>query len=354
MWQLGDIAWFWLKDIFFHPRLKAFCRPILLVCPLLKKLLNLSLHFYSLKRKIMKHYILLSAAISIFAMSCKKADPGPIALSITKADFATNYKPGGASYNNATINIAATPVTAPVAGENQNWDVSGLTIASSIVLGPFVAPTNAAYPSATFGSNVTAKFGFGSLSSAGTPGVQYYELSNDGWYNLGTSTSATDVLTIAAIGGTLTFAPQNIGAGSAKYPLINLPASFGSQSTAGNIVDNSNFIANAPAVGVVNTPGQSRRTDSVSNNIFASGTLSLKGIGKVRVLVNKQTQVQKINYFLGGAPAPAALLTTLGLTDGASTTTISYNFYAEGLGNVGRISCDASGTTVKSATFRTQ
>lgn len=302
----------------------------------------------------MKHTFLLLATISIFVISCKKSkiDEAP-PVTITKADFGLNFKPGGQSFSNADINITASPVTIPTSGENQSWDVSGLTISSTNVIAGFITPANAAFVTATYGFNYTNKFGFGALQSAGTPATDYFEVSDNGFFYLGMSTAATDVLTIASIGGTLTYAPQNIVA-STRAPQINLPASFNSNNSTTNIVSNTNFIANAPAVGVNNTPGQVRFTDSINNNIFASGTLTLKNIGKVRVLVNKRSFVQKTNYFLGGAPAPTALLNLLGLTDGAITTTVSYDYYAPGLGRVGRIFCNATGTTVVSASFRVQ
>jgi hypothetical protein len=304
----------------------------------------------------MKQTFFLLAVCSGLIISCKKSDsidPTPSPLTITKADFAQNFKPAGTSIKTVDINLVSSPLSVPTSGENQSWDVSGLATINPKTTAPYIVPSNAAFTTATYGANGTTKFGFGSLSSGGTPSVSYYEVNDAGWYFLGTATSATDVLNIPSIGGTLTYAPHNITR-TPKFPQLNLPVSYGSETKTGSIVSTSSFIANAPAVGVVNTPGQVKVTDSVINSIIASGTLNLNTIGKVRVLVNKQTVIAKLNYFLGGVPAPTALLTTLGLTDGAVSTTVYYDYYAEGLGLVGTITSNTTGTTVASAWFRTQ
>ncbi len=303
----------------------------------------------------MKHTLILFASISFFASSCHKAvlDTAAILtpLSITKADFELNFKVAGQSFTNSDINILASPVTIPISGENQSWDVSGLTESSTYVLPELMKVANDFFNTATYGVNFTNNFGFGPLQSAGTPATEYFEVADDGFFYLGFNTKETDVLTIASIGGTLTYLPQNIR-GSKKVPQLNLPASINSNTSTANIIINTNFIANAPALGVNNVPGQLKLTDSINNNMIASGTLTLKNIGKVRVLINKRTLVEKSNYLLGGAPAPPALLNRLGLTDGTVVTTVSYDFYAQGLGRVGRIFCNASGTTVIWAYFR--
>ncbi len=289
----------------------------------------------------------------MIAIGCKKEDT-PITetpLTITKADFAQNFKPAGTPVNRADINIAATPITVPQSGDNQTWDVSSLATTNTFTVTPYITPTNTSFPSATYGFSDNLTFGIGTLSSTPTPITDFYEVNDAGWFSLGYNTTSTAVLSVPTIGGTITYAPQNVIV-SSKNPYLNLPVTFGTQNTTANIVRTVSFIANAPAAGVNNTPGQTKATDSVINNIMARGTLTLKNIGKVRVLVNMQTIFEKVNYFLGGAPAPSTLLTTLGLTDGAITKTISYDFYAEGLGRVGRIFINPSNGIVTSAFFR--
>ena len=94
-----------------------------------------------------------------------------------------------------------------------------------------------------------------------------------------------------------------------------------------------------------------RITTNLKQEVIASGTATLKNIGNVRVLVVKSSYSDKTNYFLNGAPTPAALLSQLGATDGAVTTGSTYRFVAEGLGTVGILEVDATGA-VTYATFR--
>jgi hypothetical protein len=306
----------------------------------------------------MKQTFFLVGCILVM-ISCKKSDtpeptPDPILppITITKVDFSSNFKPAG-TFKTADINLTSSPLAVPIAGEKQVWTIHNLATVNPLTKGPYITPSNAAFATATYGINRTSTFGFGSLSSSGTPSTQYLEVNDAGWFSLGNTTSATDVLNIPSIGGTLTYAPQSI-ANTPKFPILNLPASYGNITKTGGILSTVSFIANAPAAGVNNTPGQVKTSDSVVNNIIASGTISLSNLGTPRVLVNKQTVYTKTNYFLGGAPAPAALLNTLGLTDGAVTTTVNYDFYAEVWGWVGTITSNAAGTAVVSATFRTQ
>ena len=100
-----------------------------------------------------------------------------------------------------------------------------------------------------------------------------------------------------------------------------------------------------------NTPGQTKLTSSVNQEVIASGVANIKGIGNKRVLVIKNSYSDQSNYFLGGAPAPAALLSNLGITDGSIVTGTTYRFIAEGLGTVGIIDVNASGT-ITAASFR--
>ncbi len=296
----------------------------------------------------------LVAAATISLVSCsKKTDTPPAPLVIAKADFNTNYKVGGTAFNFFDVDNSA--VTVPVGGENQNWDFSALSETASYVNGgsSYIVPSNAAFPSSTYSFVSSSSFTVSGVSSPAVASTTYNELSDAGIFALGYSQNAATSIPVASIGATISYAIQNLNyTGTTKYPNVIFPAKFGNAIvTTSGIVQTSNFAVTAAAFGLNNTPGQTKITTSVQQDILASGTANLKGIGKVRVLVVKNSYSNQTNYFLGGAPAPAALLTNLGVTDGATTTGTTYRIIGENLGTVGVIEVNAAGV-VTGASFR--
>ena len=283
--------------------------------------------------------------------SCQKSDTTPAPLVITKADYNTNFKAGGATYN--IFQAAPTSVTVPTKGENQTWDFSKLAETTASASGgvTFLTPTNAAYPTATFTSAGTLARSIGAATSPTVPATYFTEMSDAGAYELGYSQDAASAINVPSLGATINYAAQNlIYTGTTKYPSVLFPAKFGSATANTNgIVLTTNFTATAAALGLNKTPGQTKVTSSVTTDIIGSGIANLKGIGNVRVLVAKNTWSDVTNYFLGGAPAPAALLTNLGITDGAVTTGSTYRFIAEGLGTVGFIYVNANGAITETS-----
>lgn len=301
----------------------------------------------------MKRTLLLLTSVTLFMVSCKKDDDvaqEPAATAITKEDMATDNKPGAATYNTFEVNLTNTPVSIPARGDKQTWDVTGLSETFVTPSQPAISVSNASFPTATYGRSGMEYFSAGG-GTASTPSVYYRELSDAGVYNLGYSIQAC-TLNAASIGGTLTYPAQAIPfTGTTKLPILKFPAKYGDSTYTTNLLLTLNFTANAPALGVNNLPAQRTEKSTVTNSIMASGTIKLKDLGSFPVIVQKQVVTVVYNYFLGGAPAPAALLGAIGLTDGESTTTIKYDFYAKGLGYCGSIYVAENGV-VYNAMFR--
>ncbi len=274
-------------------------------------------------------------------------------LVITKADFAARYKVGGTSFT--FFDVANSAVTAPVAGENQTWNFSALAEISTSVKGgsKYYAPTNTAYPSATYAAKDSAAWTVSGATSGRYEGDYFYELSDGGYYDLNHTQNQPVSIVIASLGATINFPVQNVTyTGVTKYPVVLFPVKYGNAAINTNgIINTNNYTVNAAAFGLNNTPGQNKITTNLKQEVIASGTANLKSIGNVRVLVIKSSYSDKTNYFLNGAPTPAALLSQLGATDGAITTGTTYRFVGEGLGTVGIIEVNAAGAVVY-ATFR--
>ena len=304
----------------------------------------------------MNKIIILLVALSTL-MSCSNdkqtETPNQGPLIITKADYLTNYKVNGTTYGFfQTTNNA---IAIPTSGENQTWDFSTLTETSTLITGGtnYLTPTNSAFSSATYSSIGTNAWTISGISSPEFDADYFYELNDNGIYNLGYSQNEAAAITVASLGATINYPIQNLNyTGTTKYPFVQFPAKFGNAPvTTSGIIRTSNYTVTAPAFGLNNTPAQTKVTSSLNQEIIGSGNANLKGIGNKRVLVLKSSYSDQSNYFLGGAPAPAALLSNLGITDGTIITGTSYRFIAEGLGSVGVIDVNASGV-ITSATFR--
>lgn len=303
----------------------------------------------------MKKFIIpFITLISLY--SCSKdnlVSQQELPLVITKADFLTNYKVDGATFT--FFEAPITTVSIPVAGDNQNWDFSTLAETSSYTDGgvKFLTPTNSAFPSATYSISGANQWNISGVMSPPYSVNLFYELNDAGVYELSFSQNESTSIDIPSLGATINFPQQNLNyTGTTKYPFVLFPAKSGNAAiTTTGIKRVSNFTATAAAFGLNNTPGQTIATTSVTQEVIASGAAKLKGIGNKRVLVLKYTHSETTNYFLAGAPAPAQLLSNLGVTDGAVVTGTTYRIIGEGLGTVGVIEVNQAGV-ITNASFR--
>ena len=299
--------------------------------------------------------LLLPLLFLVTYCSCDKTEPDPTPqtpLVITKADFSNN-KVGGTAFSFSTVNSAS--ATVPVSGEGQTWDFSTLAETSSTTTGGsnFVTPANATFPSATYMTASTTAWTVSGSTSPTVAASNFNEVSDAGFFDLGYSQNAATSIVVASLGATIAYPIQNLNyTGTTKYPNVNFPAKVGNAPVVtSGIVKTSSYNVTATAFGLNNTPGQTKVTTTITQEVIGSGTAKCRNIDAVRVLVIKNSYSDRTNYFLGGAPAPAALLTNLGVVDGAITTGTTYRLVGEGLGTVGIIDVNASGT-ITNAIFR--
>jgi len=179
----------------------------------------------------------------------------------------------------------------------------------------------------------------------------YYELSSSGLAYLGKYVPQV-ALSYPALGGSVTFPAQSIVASSKIYDPA-LPLHYNDADSAKNITLTYNMTLSAPLLGLNNTPGTQKTTVSYTDKAIGWGKLQLKGYtDPLDVVVVKRTYTTTLNYFIAGSPAPAALLTVIGLTDGATDTTTTYEFFSTTIGYAGEITLNSTGTAVAEATFR--
>jgi len=139
-----------------------------------------------------------------------------------------------------------------------------------------------------------------------------------------------------ASGDSLNFPAQKVKLITPKT-MMNFPCTMGtSWASSGRRV--TNFFLTYTAASMTNVPGQHayylNRKDSVVGwgklRVYTSSGASIY----YDVLMDKVIQYATDSFYLGGMPAPAALLTTFGVTQGQrSDSMYRYNFYRRGTYN---------------------
>ena len=97
----------------------------------------------------------------------------------------------------------------------------------------------------------------------------------------------------------------------------------------------TNFLLKVGLFGLNNAPGQNIRIVTNTDSIIGWGTLKLKNPSggaalSFNVLMNRTATFAVDSFYLGGAPAPSALLGAFGLTQGQRDTSIGYTFTGTG------------------------
>jgi hypothetical protein len=274
--------------------------------------------------------------------------PPPTAPTVTATALA-DLK-AGSTINFFQVDLAATAVTAPVAGENQTWDFSKLADRKQFSTVLEAPASNASFSSATYMQSSVDSLGSGT-SAVAVASKSYYEFSADGWALLGRVIPET-VLNYSAVSGKITFPAQAVPTSQKLYD-PKFPLHYNDSASVNNVTQNTTFKLDIPLLKLNNAPGSQKATIDYGNKVMAWGKLQLKGYTTpLDVLVVRSTYTTKMNYFLNGLPASAALLSVIGQTDGATTTLTTYKFFSATIGYVGEIIMNRTGTAVAEANFR--
>lgn len=296
----------------------------------------------------MKNFTSILIAILLLA-SCTKTDvtiPQPneiVVESSAMADFNA-----GKTVKFFNVDLATTLIASITEGQNQTWDYSTLNIKDTTAINYLAPVVNDSFSSATYMTAVTEIYGVGSASSVSNS--KYYgELSTSGFASLGKSIQQVNI----NLGvGSIVLPVQSIRSSDKVYS-ANFPMHFADSSAKSGIIEIYKMVVTAPPLVSPNSPGYEESITAYKNRVVASGQLKLKGYSNtLPVLVLKNSTATKISYFINGAPAPAALLSYAGVTNGAITNSYSYSFYSPSIGFVGGIYMDSTNTTVLGASFR--
>lgn len=219
-------------------------------------------------------------------------------------------------------------INVPAQGANMTYNYTSLS-GSSVDTIPYKPATRNGFTSFT-------RFNYGSSNLNNIPlySEYYSRLDASGLARVG-SYKLEQKVALGTITGnnsdTLKF-PGNASIFSQPAYEIQFPATYGDHWSS-DYVYTTNFQLTVSAFGLSNTPGYQKEDVHQEDSIVGWGQLTIPTAGgssvPYDVLLIKQSRVYSDSIFLGGAPAPAALINAFGLTQGQISQLNRYAFYAE-------------------------
>lgn len=258
--------------------------------------------------------------------------PGASQVTITQSDI---LRP--ASFIDSFRVVADPVIPFPEEGADILWDYSsiGLGILDTTV-----------YTDATNDPDFTDALNYFSSDfelflggfSFEVPSNLYEAIDADGWYRTGRAISSLTVPLTPISGG----ANDRIDylANKADYVgrrnFLEFPMTYQNQWEGGYYFD-LNYEVTIAAFGLNQTPAFTRTTITEEREVVGYGSIILprsdgSPSGEIEVLLVKGRFIEVDSFFLGGSPAPQAILDAFGLEQGVIKGRNFYNFYAPGIG----------------------
>lgn len=288
----------------------------------------------------------------VFFFTCLLAFQVQGQVTINQSDF-----PREASFIDSLHFTNQTGIAVPTEGPNQVWNYSTLQAGEFRSFEHFDATADPVYTASLnyFQNDLTFQ---GFLIESKT----YEAIDPVGFFEDGRS--ITDVThSITAITGgpndVLHFIGENQFYSSAGLiDEISFPLTY-EKTWTNSRNELINFQLTVAAYGLNQVPGNRRRFKTQTSTVVGHGSLTIpKSDGSPSVPVDALlVKVERTNvdsFFLGGAPAPQALLNAFGLVQGTVDVAVFYNFYTPGFaGRVLDIGMSDTGTA-EDAFYRSQ
>lgn len=273
----------------------------------------------------MKKFLLLTLCVASFVLTIKGQ------ITINRADYAVS----GTGLDSASWKLMTkTGAVAPTFGNNQTWDYSVLKD-STLTINKYYHT-----PAATFGTIPTV-FADATYAYNATVLFQNFPIPFRIFEKLDATSYAQ--LGYITLGAKFSIAPVSGGATDSIYfPVASLryssPQVYFKFPMTANSVWKTNFKDTTPLqlsvalFGLNKTPGMRVAQYTILDTIVGWGTLKLKNPSggtalNYAVLLKRETATRLDSFFLGDAPAPAALMGAFGLTQGAVTISTTRNSF---------------------------
>ncbi len=239
-----------------------------------------------------------------------------------------------AGFVDAGFQASATGVVAPSHGDNQTWDYSGLVNANPFSTVWTDASGNTDFPAAL-------NYRDQQLSFQGFPiSAHLYEaVDADGWYDLGRVLEAASysITTISGGANDVLEFPAQVQEYEGRLNLLDFPVEFEKTWTQ-SYTEHTQFNLTVAAFGLNSAPGEAQRIHTQTRTVVGQGQLIIPDAngnpsGPLDALLIRIERSAVDSTFLGGAPAPPALMSAFGLTQGNTVTEDYYTFYVENFHN---------------------
>jgi Secretion system C-terminal sorting domain len=277
----------------------------------------------------MKKTLLTTLCVLTFSLSMTAQ------ITINRADFGISSTVRDSIQNKY---LTKTGAILPTFGNNQTWDYSALKDSLANVGTGYYAPVAsfgtvpAAFSDATIAFNYNSTFQVFSY-----PSRAYMKLDAAGFAQVGYATNGGR-FSIAAISGGATDSlifPASVTRLSSAWTALKFPMTANSVWKS-SFKDTTNFQLTVAAFALNKTPGARTSAILQTDTIMGWGTVKMKNPTggaalSYAVLLLREVVTTVDSFFLGGAPAPAALLGAFGLTQGsAGGTPAVYEFLGIG------------------------
>ncbi len=226
--------------------------------------------------------------------------------------------------------------TLPSEGPDQFWDYSVLQRDDTRTR-TYIDATN----DTEFSGALNYNESFLSFQGLPIPRLAYDGIDENGYYQIGSEISEIGHSITAISGGTndtLRFLGEKT-AFEGRIDYLQFPVTYEKQWMGSNI-ERINLELTVGAFGLDKTPGQLKREETQHREVVGYGKLVIPQAdgtpsAPTPVLLIKVEESYVDSFFLGGAPAPAAILGAFGLTQGVSinSSLTHYLFYRPGFGS---------------------
>jgi hypothetical protein len=264
----------------------------------------------------MKQALLTTLCLLTFSLT------GKAQITINRADFALT---GTGLDSTPWKYLTKTGAVVPTLGNNQIWDYSALKDTTPIIYTIYHTPAAsfgavpAVFADATYAFNSSVFF-----QNYSIPARRYEKLEATGYAQLGYALFGA-AYSIANISGGQTdsiYLLPSTFRYSSPLTYYKFPMTANSVWKS-NFKDTTNLQLSVALLALNKTPGMRVAQYTYLDTIVGWGTLKLKNPSggtalSYAVLLQRETTTRIDSFFLSGAPAPAAILGALGLTQGGS------------------------------------
>ncbi|MFK7971180.1 MAG: T9SS type A sorting domain-containing protein [Bacteroidia bacterium] len=267
----------------------------------------------------MRHTILLSTLL-LFVCSAYAQ------VTIDQSNF-----PRQATFLDSFAVASANGNGIPSHGASQTWDYSTILNVGLLTSLHTDATNNTDFPDALEYSDI--ELGFLSFVF---PVRAYNAVDANGFYDYGREVYGAGFSVTPISGGATDslFFPANKSVFNDRRDFVQFPATYQSRwSQTSN--DNTNFELSIAAFGLNKTPGFQRRNLVQTREVVGHGQLIIPMLNgnpsaPMDVLLIRETRMISDSFYLGGAPAPVALMNAFGISQGQSFGDSTYYFYRPG------------------------